>query len=279
MEIGWMACIVYGFVSGLTEILPVSADASRLVVSQVIKTDFSSLLVRLFSHAGILVALIVCLREHIGKLYADFRLSRIPVRRRKRTPDRKSMAEIVFISSGLIPLLSPVFLRSWIPVWNNRLEIVAALQVLNGMILYLPTRVARGNKDSVGMSRLDGFFTGLMGAFGLLPGVSRVGCCLSYTSMRGADAKHALNWVMLLEALTLVCMIGVDGVTLFSSGVGFGGILQLIPAFLMGMGAFGGGCCAVMLMRAMALRNGYSGFSYYCWGTAFFLFIVYLTIG
>ena len=83
-----------------------------------------------------------------------------------------------------------------------------------------------------------------------------------------------MRWI---PACFFLVLIGFDvySIAAFGAAGSFG---QIVPYILAGIAAFLGAYLSVILMRFLAVKIGFSGFSYYCWGAALFVFVLYLTI-
>jgi undecaprenyl pyrophosphate phosphatase UppP len=91
--------------------------------------------------------------------------------------------------------------------------------------------------------------------------------------MRGADRSFALNFTYLLSLPVLLGQ-SVGEICLLLSGVGTGiGLLSGLLAFL---AAFGAGLAGIRFMQFLAVRVGYSSFSYYGAGLSMLIFVLYL---
>ena len=65
---GLFASIIYGFVSGLTEILPVSAQANQMVMRQLFGVAQKEPIRDLLVHIAVLAALLLACRGMINKI-------------------------------------------------------------------------------------------------------------------------------------------------------------------------------------------------------------------
>ena len=66
----WIQTILFGLVSGLTEILPVSADAHQAILTKLFGQTSAPLL-QLIVHAAVLIALSQHCGEQIGQLLRE----------------------------------------------------------------------------------------------------------------------------------------------------------------------------------------------------------------
>ena len=126
------------------------------------------------------------------------------------------------------------------------------------------------------MSALDALVMGTLGAAGGIPGCSRVAFMTAVGSLRGGDRKFILDLCLLLCIPALLIGSVLTGIDFFSmGGVAFSLIIRYIAA---GLAAFAASCGAIVIMRFLAFKIGFSGFAYYNWGLALFTFVIYLII-
>lgn len=61
---------------------------------------------------------------------------------------------------------------------------------------------------------------------------------------------------------------------------GFAGLSMkvLLGCVLAGAASFGGSVGAILTMRYLAVKTGFSGFAFYSWGLGLFSFILYLMV-
>lgn len=270
----WLESIIFGFISGLTEFLPVSAPAHEALLQTMFGCSVTPL-IRLVIHAAALLALYQSCAEQIGAMLREQRLIRIPPRRRKRQPDMVKVLDLRLLRTAAIVLALGFLAYPTLNAWSGKLNYIAAVLVINGVILYVPMHMATGNKNSRSMSQLDAVLLGLAGIVGLVPGISRVGAVTSAGIVQGADRQQALHWSLLLSIPALVILIGMDVYSIMTVGMGTVAVLQTVLA---AVAAFGGAYLGIYMIRFMAVRAGFSGFAYYCWGAALFTLLMYLTV-
>jgi len=275
VELNWFQSILFGFFSGMTDILPVSSQAHRLILLKLFGESGESVLVRLFVHIGVLAAMCVVCRPQFVRMLRAYRLSKIPKRRRKRPLDVHSLMDLSLLKTTLIPILIGLFCYRKASSLGNNLLIIAGFLLLNGIILYIPLHLAGGNKDSRSMSRIEGFLMGIGGGISVLPGISCTGVATSVGVACGVDRSYAFNVsLMMCIPITLGmtvydCIALAEGMENLSAGV-------LISCILSAATAFAGTVLGTRLMRLMAVNIGFSAFAYYNWGLALFSFILYL---
>ncbi len=276
MELSWFESLIYGIISGLTEFLPISSEAHRAIFLRLIGAgDFA--LLRLMVRLGALVALLVSSMPTISRLNRERKLVSVAKKRRRREPDKRSLADIRFLHISVIALTVMFILYPSVHDLHERLWILAGFLIVNGIMLYLPQFLPGANKDSRSMSSADSMIVGLSGGLGVIPGLSRVGLTLSVGMMRGAEKRYALDMTLLLSIPALGILAILDLIALFSltATVSFVSALCCISA---GLCSFLSAFFAMYIMRFLAVRAGFSAFAYYSWGLSLFSFILYLMI-
>lgn len=277
MEWNWLHSIVYGFLSGFSELLPISPDAHQWLFAKLTGVGQIHLSHRLFGHIGVLLALLLVCKPQLDKLRREKRIAGLPPKRRKRQPDVKSLSEMRFLRMALWLLLLSVPIFLLVSRMGERPWLVALLFLVNGIILYVPQFLPGGNKDALSLSAADGLLTGTAGALGRLPGISGIGCAMSALKLRGVDWQYALQMCLLLAIPALAIAVGCDvyGIILGSAGISIGHFFYYLLTVL---SAFAGAYIGIVIMRFLAVKAGLSGFAYYCWGMALFTFFLYLTV-
>lgn len=276
MDLNWFESFLYGLFSGLGDILPISAEAHRILMLKFFGISGDHTLLTLFSHLGVAGALYVCCRQQLVRMSRAQALKRIPKRKRRRPLDTRSLMDQSLLITMLVPVILGLLLKQKAAFLSEKLIWVACLLFVNGIVLYIPQYFPTANRDSRTMSRVEGLLMGLGGALGMLPGISSVGTALSVGSICGVDRPYGLTMALLMEFGIQLGYLVLDVVGLMTLGVGtlsFGILIRyLFAAVVAFAGAFGG----VKLMRALANRAGYTFFGFYCWGIALFSFILNL---
>lgn len=276
MELSWLQSLLLGLISGFAEVLPVSAEAHRLLLLKLFGQERDPAVLRLFIHLSTIAALHFCCRGHIVRMMRSQRLAKVPKRRRKRPLDTDALMDFSLLKTTLIPVILGFLLYTRLDFLGTKLHYVAGILALNGLILYVPQFLPGSNKESGAMTRVDGLILGLGGSLGILPGISCVGAAVSIGSVRGMDPKKALNLALLMNIPVNLGLVVFDLLELFGGGISlsFGAILG---AVLAAVAAFVGIVLGIRLLQKIAQTLGYSVFSFYSWTLALLMFFIYLT--
>ena len=274
MDLNWFQSILFGFISGLTDILPVSGQAHRLIFLNLFGETSEPGLLRLMIHLSTLGGLYIVCQNHIIRIIRAQKLAKIPKRRRKRPLDTRSLMDLSVLKTMLIPIV----LGFCFSASGDKLIYVAVFLLLNGLLLYFPMFLPGSNKDSQAMSRVEALLMGLGGALSVLPGISGTGAILAAAALCAAERKYALDMALLGSMLITACRIVFDIVALFTAGMEAISFLMFLNYILAAAAAFAGVYLAARVMRWLADTHGFAMFAYYSWGAALFAFILFLNL-
>lgn len=272
----WIWTILYGFVAGLAEFLPLSSPAHQSISAAVFGLASAAPLRQLLIRAACLAGLISSCGTQINKLRRDAHLAKQPANRRKRPVDSRSLATNRLLTTAVFPMVIGLFFYRRASMWVDSLALVTIFLLINGILLFLPQYMASGNKDGRTLSRFDGLLIGIAGAFSVFPGISRMSTIHYAASARGADKSYALQIALYLSVPALIVMLIFDAVAIFG-GIEALSFVLLLQYLLAMAAAYFGSTFAISVMRSLIVRVGYGGFAYYCWGMALISMILYLT--
>ena len=276
MDLNWVQSILYGFVSGIGEILPVSARAHNVLLLKFYGVNGGMELMDLLIHLGIFGGLYFSNQGQLLRFSRARALARIPKRRRKRPLDIRTLMDYSMLKTMLVPAVLGLLAYRYTENLEGKLAMVALFLFLNGIILYLPQFFPTGNKDSRTLSRLEGFFMGLGGALSVLPGISAVGAMTSVSSLCGVERTYGLNMALLVNMIIIAGLAVYDGMALVAAGLGMVSFWMVLRCLVTALAALGGTLAGVRFMRFLASRFGFSLFGLYCFGLALFTFILNL---
>lgn len=276
MGFSWYEGILYGLFSGLTDILPVSAQAHRIILLKLLGINNEPDIMRLLVHTAIFAALYFSCSPMIIKIGRARRLAKIPKRRRKRPLDTKSLMDFSLLKTMIVPIIISFFFYKNTSALGSNMILTACLVFVNGLILYIPQFLPGSNKDSRMLSRLEGLLMGLGGAASVLPGISGVGAALSIGAVCGVERNYGLTMTMLMNMVLILGQIVLDIMAVVSGGVDVFSFNILLNYILAAAAAFCGTTLGIRIMRNLAENIGFTVFAYYCWGVAMFTFVLNL---
>lgn len=276
MEGNALEHVLYGIVSGLTEILPVSGRAHGVLLLKILGAEEITGLPVLLIHISLLFALYLSSQSQLVKMSRARRLARVPKKKRKRPLDLRSLMDSRFLATMMLPVILVLLFYGQLTRVSFSLLAISGLLFLNGIILYIPQFLPGSNKDARSLSRVEGLLMGLGGSLSVLPGMSGIGVSISVGSVCGVERSYALNMALMMDMAYLVGMIVYDILGLFQTGLGLLTFRWVVICVLAAAAAFVSATLAIRVMRALAARAGFHLFSYYCWGIALFAFILNL---
>lgn len=276
MNFGWLQSLLLGITTGLTDILPVSAQAHEKILVKFMGRGEVPPVMQLVMHLGALAAIFLSCQPHILKMVRAKKMSRVPKRKRKRPLDTRSLMDLRLLTTMLVPVVLMLVVWPKIKTVSSNMIIMATLLFLNGLILYIPQFLPSSNKDCRSLSRMEGLLMGLGGAMFAIPGLSGMGAALSVASVSGVDRKYGLNMILLMEMGILAGKASYDLLGILSGSAGIMSVTILLSYLLAAAASFVSAYLAVRILRGLAESKGYGAFAYYSWGLALFTFVLTL---
>lgn len=279
MNISWLQSAMVGFVSGLSEPLPVSAEAHRAVLGRFFGLDGFSPLVLLSCHLASLIVVLMMGRLELKRLRRTAKLLKTPPRRRKANPELNSAGTLKLLRTALPIALAGRLLGVYLAPIGQKLYLLTVTLILGGLILHIPTHMRTANKDGRHLQKADAALMGLGYGLCAVPGVSGVGAAVSAGLIQGADLRYGVRFAWLLLCAGLAASLGIDVLTFLGAGMEFD-LSLILTALVCGVCAALGTALAVRLMFALIRRGGagVSGFSYYNWGLALLCMALFLLV-
>lgn len=269
----FLKSIIYGFVLGCAQILPISSRAHKSILLKLFGMETSVPFSDLMIHIGLLAALLYVCNPGVNKIRKEFKtLSRGKGRAYKSS----TYFDFKLLKAAMIPMLLGMILMWTTETLSGKLLYVALFLLINGAVLFLQDHASQGNKNASHFSKLESILLGLSGALSFLPGISRTGMMLSVGMLRGADREKVVDWVLLLTIPALILLCVFDIVVIISAGFGISSFLVFLYCLVSGITAFIGGYFAIRTLKALTVISGFSAFSYYSWGAALFCVVLYL---
>ena len=185
--------IIYGVVSGLSEFLPISSLGHQRMMKNIFGVSSPEPLRDIFVHIAFLLAIIFTCGTYIEKIRREIRLTGREQSRMNRYRDRRIFHDVRFLRNALTPMLIGMVIFALMEKGSTGLKGISLMFLLNGVLIYVPEHLPQGNKDSKRLSAFDGFIIGLVSAFSVFPGISRIGASVSTAISRGAEKTKAYS--------------------------------------------------------------------------------------
>lgn len=269
-------CIVYGVVSGLTEIFPVSSQANQMVMRHLFGVPQKEPIRDLLVHIAIFIGIILACRG----MFTKIRREQVMAYRMRRNPSQvralKGVYDVRLVRTAVPIMVIGMFANLLFTDFYDRRPLFALMLLVNGALTLIPTFMHQGNKDARIMTRGDSMLVGFAAACSAIPGISRNGAVMFMTLIRKADKQNGVNWALLLSLPAMAVLAVLDFIAIFTVGVS-GVTVAVLGGYLVSMlGAFIGAFFAVNTIKMLILRSDYSGFAYYDFGLALLTFVLYL---
>ncbi len=242
--------IVLGIIQGLTEFLPVSSSGHLALAQLLAGLAEPSLTLSVVMHAGTLAATALLVRERLlSAVRAGLKAVAQPTRL-TQTPGGRDVLVVILASlpTAVIGLLMRAAVEKYT---QSPLAIGLGFLVTAGLLI--STRWLRGGDRDV-PSWLGALAVGLAQGVAVLPGVSRSGSTIAVLLWLGVKPPRAFELSMLMSLPAVLGAVLLESRHLDS-------LHGLTPA-LVGAGvAFVVGVGALVLLRRVVIRNGFSWFA------------------
>lgn len=272
----WLQSVLYGFLTGASDVLPVSSRAHGILLLKIFGTTIDGNLMQLFLHLAAMLAIYMSSRPTITRIRRALALKRIPKRKRRRPLDTKSLMDFRLLRTTAVPIVLAYLFYDKLFSLGSNMMLVAFFLLLNGLIIYIPRFLPTGNKDARTMSRVEGLLIGLGGALSIFPGISAMGAMLSVSSVCGVDKEYSLGNALLETMLILLCVSVNDILRIASTGLKDVTFQMVLVCLVTALAAFVGTLLGMKLLKTIAKNGDFSIFFFYCLGLALFTFFLNL---
>ena len=272
----WLQSVLYGFLTGTSDVLPVSSRAHGILLLKIFGTTIDGNLMQLFLHLAAMLAIYMSSRPTITRIRRALALKRIPKRKRRRPLDTKSLMDFRLLRTTAVPIVLAYLFYDRLFSLGSNMMLVAFFLLLNGLIIYIPRFLPTGNKDARTMSRVEGLLIGLGGALSIFPGISAMGAMLSVSSVCGVDKEYSLGNALLETMLILLCVSVNDILRIASTGLKDVTFQMVLVCLVTALAAFVGTLLGMKLLKTIAKNGDFSIFSFSCRGLALFTFFLNL---
>lgn len=262
----FLNALFFGIIQGLTEFFPVSSSAHLSVIGNLfglVSSQYNFRMFSVFVHFGTVLALLITywddLLDMVYELILMFTASSNPQYKRERYPSARLL---LMLAVATLPLVLVISLNSYIDrLYSSNIYIGVAL-FLTGCVLFLSGKFSGCRKTEKNITILDALIIGICQAVSSIPGLSRVGITATAGLANGLSPEFALKFAFLLS---IPSSLGGNLIHLIdASNAGFA--WSEVPMCLVGMAAsMLTGLFSIKVMKAVAKRGAFEGFSYYCW--------------
>ena len=268
--------IIYGIVSGLTEIFPVSSQANQMVMRQIFGVPQKEPIRDLLIHIAILAAILLACRG----MFAKIRREQILAHRMRRNPSQvralKGVYDMRLVRTAAPIMLAGLMANLFFKDFYQKRTLFSLMLLINAALTLVPTYLHQGNRDARAMTSLDGMLIGLGAALSAIPGISRNGAIMFMTLIREADKQNGATWALMLSVPAMAVLALLDMIAIFTVGVGAITFMTFVGYLFSTLFAFLGAYLGVSFIRMLISKSDYSVFAYYDFGLALLSFVLYL---
>ena len=191
--------VLFGFVQGLTEPLPISSSGHLVVLRYLFNTDaFDDLTFEILLNFASFIAIFFLFRKDIFRLISSF-FKYIFKPETRKTPNIKEDFKYAWlIVIGSIPAaLGGILFKDFIESKLGNIKILGVAFLITALLLFLVRKIAGSKKDK-DLTCKDVIIIGLFQMFALVPGISRSGAVLVGCLLRKLDKDTALRYAFML---------------------------------------------------------------------------------
>ena len=240
-----LEAIIWGFVQGVTEFLPISSDGHLVLVPAFLGIDPPDLATTAVLHLGTLTAVLAYFWKDLIAL-AGFR----------QDPDARRLLTLIIV--GSLPAALALLVVDEIERLQASVTATAVFLIINGVVLALASRLRKGERTIADGRPTDAVLIGFAQVSAILPGISRSGMTIATGAARGFDRVEAARFSFLL-GIPAVAAAGLLelGTLLADGGVPGSAWVGVVVAAVTGYGAI------AFLLRMLA-RTGLVPYAVYC---------------
>ncbi len=259
--------VILGIVQGVAEFLPISSSGHLAILHNLFNmSDLGSshMFFDVLLHFGTLIAICFMYWTDIKAMFtqtADMLSGRTvdEAGHRRRFPQARMFMLII---AATLPLVLILPVHKYIEALSNSTVFVGIALVLTGCMLLVSDKMSRGTKTEKNMLFTDALIIGLCQCVATLPGLSRSGTTITAGIATGHDRSYAVKFSLLMSIPAVLGATLLELVDAIKTGID----PKLIPAYLFGMiAAMISGVLSIGLLRMIARKTRFGGFSYYCW--------------
>lgn len=257
--------LLYGLLQGLTEFLPVSSSghlalAQNIFGAKDMESNYLTFTVLL--HLGTLAAVVFVYRKDVWLMIKGFftLMKKLFTSRLREGLDYgEKLFLLVFIAT--VPLVAAVFLEDKIESVSGVVWAIGLLLIINGLMLFVADRLAKGNLTVQDARPRHAIFVGIMQVLGIFPGISRSGATVTGGLFAGFNKEDAvkISFLMSIPAIAGANILKIFELKNNPQPEGS------LPAVLCGIAAAViSGFAAIKLLQFIAKSKKLSVFSLYC---------------
>lgn len=259
--------VIQGIIGALAEFLPISGSGHLAVLRNLFNINGGTehLLLDAMIHIGAVIAMLFMSWSEIKRMLKETSSVLYGTSRKKRsssTGEGVSARLLMLVLAASVPLLLMIPLGGYLLKLSQEMFFVGAMLILNGAILVLyPKFVVSETKNEKTASFANAFVVGFCQCVALIPGLSRTAIIMTSTAASATSRSYSVRFALLCSVPAMLGMALYEMVLAATNGID----PSAIPAYIIAM------VCSMLIsvlaigiMRVLAKRNSFGGFSYYC---------------
>ncbi len=259
--------IILGLVQGVAEFLPISSSGHLAILHNLFNmSDLGSnhMFFDVLLHFGTLIAICFMYWSDIRAMLGQT-IDLLGGRTYDANGGRRKFPEarlFMLIIVATLPLVLILPVHKYIEALSNSTIYVGIALVLTGCILLVADKMPKGSKTEKNMLFTDALIVGLCQCVATLPGLSRSGTTITAGIATGHDRSYAVKFSLLMSIPAVLGATLLELIDAVKTGID----VSLIPAYLFGMiAAMVSGVLSIGILKMIAKKTRFGGFSYYCW--------------
>lgn len=259
--------IILGLVQGVAEFLPISSSGHLAILHNLFNmSDLGSnhMFFDVLLHFGTLIAICFMYWSDIRAMLGQT-IDLLGGRTYDANGGRRKFPEarlFLLIIVATLPLVLILPVHKYIEALSNSTIYVGIALVLTGCILLVADKMPKGSKTEKNMLFTDALIVGLCQCVATLPGLSRSGTTITAGIATGHDRSYAVKFSLLMSIPAVLGATLLELIDAVKTGID----VSLIPAYLFGMiAAMVSGVLSIGILKMIAKKTRFGGFSYYCW--------------
>lgn len=259
--------IILGLVQGVAEFLPISSSGHLAILHNLFNmSDLGSnhMFFDVLLHFGTLIAICFMYWGDIRSMFTQT-VDLLGGRTYDANGGRRKFPQarlFMLIIAATVPLVLILPVHKYVEALSNSTVFVGIALILTGCILLVADKMPKGSKTEKNMLFTDALIVGLCQCVATLPGLSRSGTTITAGIATGHERGYAVKFSLLMSIPAVLGATLLELVDAIKGGID----VSLIPAYLFGMiAAMVSGVLSIGILKIIAKKNRFGGFSYYCW--------------
>lgn len=246
--------ILYGFVQGVSEYLPISSSAHLILLPHFLGHEDPGLAFDVFLHLGTLGATLTYFWREWLVLLKNPKVEAPPI-----------------ILATIPALVVGAALHHWIKTALRGTEIISFALAIGGILLFAVDRFSRGMDSDRGISLKKAFLIGVAQCMALIPGMSRSGSTIIGGRLLGLSREASARFSFMISAPVVAAALVFELKDFREMTVGLNDPAILVAggvsSFVFGMLSIGG-------LLALLRRVSFLGFAIYRIALAVLVWVV-----